>query len=209
MGDRMTAIACSGTTYCLPAIIGIGLSYLHWPSTLSHLNRYNLDCLMLRYAGVDWLSLNPPECNKMLNPYVSMYNDGMSLNPLEVLFVKVKPYQLASDHVLQRWSDYLLGRDDLSSSRFNSLAVQRVVKIRRQRLIRTVADCHATFDYDGFVAQHPNLDLGSPEATYQHFLDSHLFVNVTYRYTLPEQTKDDKHLHCHSIAIYGAPDLSG
>lgn len=44
---------------------------------------------MLRYEGVDWLSLDPPECNKMLNPYVSMYNDGMSLNPLEVVFVKV------------------------------------------------------------------------------------------------------------------------
>lgn len=165
---------------------------------------------MLRYAGVDWLSLNPPECNKMLNPCVTMYNDGMSQNPLEVLFVKTKANQLASDHVLQRWSDYMLGRDDLSSSHFYSPAMQRVLKIRRQRLIQSVADCQATFDYDDFVAQHPDLDLGSPEATYQNFLDAHLFVNVTYRYTLPEQkNRSLKHHHCLSIATYGAPDLSG
>jgi hypothetical protein len=139
-----------------------------------------------------------------------MYNDGMSLNPLEVLFVKIKPYQLASDHVLQRWSDYFLGRDDLTSSHFYSPAVQRVLEIRKQRLIQSVTDCHATFDYDGFAAQHPDLTLGSPEATYQNFLDSHLFVNVSYRYIVPNQKKRRlKQHHCHSIATYGTPDLSG
>lgn len=165
---------------------------------------------MLRYAGVDWLSLDPPECNKMLNPYVSMYNDGMSLNPLEVVFVKVKPHLLASDHVVQRWSDYMLGRNDLQSSHFYSLAVQRVLTDRRQRLTRTAADCQATFDYDSFVAQHPDLDLGSPGATEQNFLDMHRFVNVTYRYNMPEQkAKQIKHHSCRSITKYGAPDLSG
>lgn len=113
----------------------------------------------------------------MLNPSVSMYNDGMSLNPLEGVFVKVKPHILASDHVLQRWSDYVLGRDDLRSSHFYSLTMQRVVTDRRLRLTREVADCHATFDYDVFLAQHPGLDLGSPEAPYNLFLDSYLFLN--------------------------------
>eukprot|EP00624_Nannochloropsis_granulata_P002926 evm.model.NODE_24782_length_7008_cov_75.464470.1 len=163
---------------------------------------------MLRYEGVDWLSLDPPECNKMLNPYVSMYNDGMSLNPLEVVFVKVKPHLLASDHVLQRWSDYVLGRDDLKSSHFYTLAVQRVLTDRRHRLTRKADECHATFDYDSFVAQHPSLNLGSPEATYENFLDSYLFLNVTYRYNLPEHKKKRVKHRCRSFVTYGAPDIS-
>ena len=145
----------------------------------------------------------------MRNPFVGLNNDGLPINPLEVVFVKVKPHLLASDHVLQRWSDYRLGRDDLQSSHFYSLAVQRILMDRRQRLSRMVADCRATFDYEGFVEQHPTLDQGSPEATYQQFLGEYLFSGHTYRYTVPETKEEKLPTHyCRSFLKYGAADLS-
>ena len=33
-------------------------------------------------------------CNQRINPYGEFYNDGISVNPYEVMFVKVKAHQL-------------------------------------------------------------------------------------------------------------------
>lgn len=171
--------------------------------------RYSVDCLMLRYAGVDWLSLKSPRCNQLLNPYVPLYNDGMSLNPLEVVFVKVKPHTLASDHTVQRWTDYVLGRDDLVSSFFYSSTVQRVVADRRKRLERMVRDCDASFDHASFLERHPELDPAAKSANYELFLDKYLFSGEPYRYTVPHTREEDvPHLYCRSFVKYGVPDFS-
>lgn len=165
---------------------------------------------MLRYAGIDWLALDPPECNAMRNPYVTLYNDGMSLNPLEVVFVKVKPHNLASDHVLQRWTDYVLQRDDLASNNLYTPMMQDVLAYRRERLKRLVTDCGAFFDHESFVAQHPELKTVSPEARFQMFIESHLFSGRPYRFDVPQQREEDvRHHYCGPFVKYGAPDLFG
>ncbi len=171
---------------------------------------YSLDCLMLRYQGVDWRAHKPVVCNDRRNPFLGFNNDGLfAMNPLELVFVKTKSHVLASDHVLQRWTDYVLGRDDLRRSHFHSPAVQGVLAGRRERLARKVEDCRATFDHAGFVAAHPSLDRGSPEATHAAFLARHLFDGTTYRYTVPERREDEvAHHSCHSFLTYGAADLS-
>ena len=199
---------------------------------------YSVDCLMLRYQGVDWRAPEAAACNEMRNPFVPHYNDGIPINPLEVLFVKVKPHTLASDHALRRWSDYALGRDgDLTASHFDAPAVQRLVAARRQRLGRLVEDCGAAFDHDSFVRMYPSLDRGSPEATHAEFLDRHLASGHAFRYTLldrdrsreeergegrvqgqeHEEEEEEKEkekeppqlpFHCQDFVRYGAPDLS-
>ena len=171
---------------------------------------YSVDCLMLRYRGVDWLRHAPAVCNARKNPFVALNNDGLDINPLEVLFVKVKPHTLASDHALQRWSAYALGRDgDLAASHFHSAAVQRLLAGRRQRLERAVADCGASFDHAGFEAMYPALARGSPEATYADFLEQHLWKGHAFRYTVPEKREDQLPYHyCAPFLHYGAPDLS-
>lgn len=60
-------------------------------SSLAILNAgYTLDSFMMRYQGVDWQDTRNWACNKKANPYGEHYYDGISLNPFEVLFVKVK-----------------------------------------------------------------------------------------------------------------------
>lgn len=45
---------------------------------------YNLDCLMLRYQGIDWQDSSKWRCGSMISPHQEGTYDGTSLNPLEV-----------------------------------------------------------------------------------------------------------------------------
>ncbi len=185
-------------------------------------NGYSVDCLMLRYRGVDWLAeaqrgqdQGANACNAGRNPFVSLNNDGMDINPLEVLFVKVKPHTLASDHALQRWTAYALGRDGdgdagIARSHSHSPAVQRLLQGRRHRLERAVADCRASFDHDGFAAMYAGLARGrSPQATYADFLQEHLFAGHAFRYAVAERRAEQLPFqYCRPFLQYGAPDLS-
>jgi len=45
---------------------------------------YNLDCLMLRYQGVEWQDRSKWRCGAMVAPHQEGTYDGTSLNPLEV-----------------------------------------------------------------------------------------------------------------------------
>ena len=45
---------------------------------------YNLDCLMLRYQGIDWKDNSKWRCGNMISPHQEGTYDGTSLNPLEV-----------------------------------------------------------------------------------------------------------------------------
>lgn len=45
---------------------------------------FNLDCLMLRYAGVDWRQRVTWGCNGRRNPSGHWLYDGVDLDPLEV-----------------------------------------------------------------------------------------------------------------------------
>lgn len=55
---------------------------------------YNIDSLMLRYQGVDWREhrrhVAEFPCNGGLNPLQPQLYDGVDIDPLEVMFVKVK-----------------------------------------------------------------------------------------------------------------------
>lgn len=56
---------------------------------------YNIDSLMLRYQKVDWRLLHNSsttelQCNAVLNPLQPYFYDGTDIDPMEVMFVKVK-----------------------------------------------------------------------------------------------------------------------
>eukprot|EP00195_Chlamydomonas_chlamydogama_P010072 CAMPEP_0202914022 /NCGR_PEP_ID=MMETSP1392-20130828/62019_1 /ASSEMBLY_ACC=CAM_ASM_000868 /TAXON_ID=225041 /ORGANISM="Chlamydomonas chlamydogama, Strain SAG 11-48b" /LENGTH=431 /DNA_ID=CAMNT_0049605511 /DNA_START=282 /DNA_END=1577 /DNA_ORIENTATION=- len=53
---------------------------------------YNIDCFMTRYQSVDWRDQANWECNQRFNPMGENYYDGITLDPLEVMFVKVKSF---------------------------------------------------------------------------------------------------------------------
>ena len=50
---------------------------------------YNIASLMLRYQGIDWRDKENWACNERFSPYAEHHYDGLSLDPLEVVFVKV------------------------------------------------------------------------------------------------------------------------
>jgi len=55
-----------------------------------------------RYQGIDWRDSKYWECNGDESPYKELHNDGVSLDPLEVVFVKVR------DGWFQRWGFYII-----------------------------------------------------------------------------------------------------
>ncbi|KAA6422349.1 MAG: hypothetical protein FRX49_07819, partial [Trebouxia sp. A1-2] len=58
---------------------------------------YTIDSLMLKYQGADWRDKDNWNCNAGLNPYAVDAYDGVNLNPLEVVFIKVKSFLLQAD----------------------------------------------------------------------------------------------------------------
>lgn len=55
---------------------------------------FNIHSLMLRYKNVDWRDTTTWNCNGNMAPMVPQGNNGSSIDPLEVVFVKVKEKQL-------------------------------------------------------------------------------------------------------------------
>ncbi|KAK9810073.1 hypothetical protein WJX72_004380 [[Myrmecia] bisecta] len=55
---------------------------------------FNIDSLMIRYQGIDWRDRRHWKCNQGFSPYAEHHYDGLSMDPLEVVFVKVKSYLL-------------------------------------------------------------------------------------------------------------------
>lgn len=62
---------------------------------------YNIDSLMLRYQGINWRKLRGYvlefACNGAMNPLQPKFYDGIDIDPLEVMFVKVKDAFLEAD----------------------------------------------------------------------------------------------------------------
>ncbi|KAL3163355.1 hypothetical protein ABBQ32_009744 [Trebouxia sp. C0010 RCD-2024] len=65
---------------------------------------YTIDSLMLKYRGADWSDTSNWNCNGGLNPYAVDAYDGINLNPLEVVFVKVKSFLLQADWTAPKMS---------------------------------------------------------------------------------------------------------
>lgn len=86
-------------------------------------------------------------------------NDGLGLDPFEVVFVKAKEYPrvAATQAFLSRYTDYAMGRDDLVSNGFDlphvQVAIQREQTLLRERVLR----CQATFDADFYLKQNSDL----------------------------------------------------
>lgn len=58
---------------------------------------HNIASLQLRFQGVDWRDQAAWSCNAGLNPYGEKMYDGIDVNPIEVLFVKIKEHFLEAN----------------------------------------------------------------------------------------------------------------
>ena len=67
-------------------------------------------CFMLRYQNVDWMTYK--SCNYEINPLGLLANDGTTLDPLEVMFVKFKNATASTSHLASKYTDWMRRSDE-------------------------------------------------------------------------------------------------
>lgn len=136
---------------------------------------YNIDSLLTRYRGIDWRIRRDLQCNRQLNPQVENANDGLGLDPFEVVFVKGKalPKGQAMQNFLERYTHYFTGEDDYAASGFFSERVQDSLKADREALRKKVERCGARFDVGFYFKHNPDLVGVIPEeGALEHFTNA-------------------------------------
>ena len=104
-------------------------------------------------------------------------NDGLGLDPFEVVFIKAKefPRVAANQDFLRRYTDYALGRDDLTANGVNSPHGQMALAQERAALNERVLRCQADFDVEFYLKHNPDLGAMQEAHALNHFIN-HGFV---------------------------------
>lgn len=122
---------------------------------------YSIDSLMSRYQGIDWQGsrelLNEVGCNGDLNPLQPGFYDGTDIDPMEVMFVKVKRAFLESEWPSAVRAERLsLWRDEATSYNITEhiLAASQNLWLDT-RADRILADAHrrnmSCFDWEYYL----------------------------------------------------------
>ncbi|KAK9840867.1 hypothetical protein WJX84_002000 [Apatococcus fuscideae] len=94
---------------------------------------YSIDSLMRRYQGVDWQDESNWECNARMSPYGERFYDGVSLEAMEVLFVK--------------------GSTDISSNEYKNITDE----LKMPKILTRMAQGDACFDYTFYRKENKDL----------------------------------------------------
>ena len=172
-------------------------------------------CLMLRYQGVNLTRVREKgvACTGGDNPSLPFRNDGLPVNPLEVVFVVARPHLLASDPVLRRYTEYFLGRVPIAANELGSPRVQAAVKARKARLVAAAKECGAELDSAHLLARCPECAPPPGQELLDKFVRDHYAQGYDFRFTVAGAAETDPaprlpHPHCQSFIDYNAPDLS-
>lgn len=173
---------------------------------------YHVDCLMLRYQGINLARLREYglPCTGRDNPSSPLLNDGLPVNPLEVIFVLANRHFLASDALVRRYTDYFLGRVDLEDNQATTLRGQAALEARRQRLAGMVASCGATLDRKHLATRCPGCVSGkSLEVDQEIFIKNHVMKGYDFQFSVPTAIANHPpQAFCEAFARYQAPDLT-
>ncbi|KAL4428545.1 hypothetical protein ABPG75_002634 [Micractinium tetrahymenae] len=160
-------------------------------SSLALLNAgFGLDCFMMRYQGVDWADRANWKCNKQANPYGEYYLDGVSLNPFEVLFVKVKERVLQNDWSFavqaKKYTEWMeaqaAGTPDVASNVYRD----DPKPFRLPRLAYMQARGPDCWDEAYYLQQNPDLKhYTTKEELWGHFLRGGAYEGRSFRFTCP------------------------
>ena len=148
---------------------------------------YNIDSLMTRYDGVDF-RLEKPTCNAGRNPALFLSNDGLNLDPFEVMFVKVKStIELSHDNMVRRYADYLFGKDDLKSNEWTTERIQNRLQNDFRQEMSVAERCGLVFDVDYYARKNNDLSLLPKDQLLDHFKNygalhrrAHRFINPSH-----------------------------
>ncbi|PNH12741.1 LIM domain and RING finger protein [Tetrabaena socialis] len=147
---------------------------------------YNLDCLMAKYQGVDWRNKTNWGCNGRSSPQSELTYDGVSLDPHEVMFVKVK------EALLQRNISYALkaarydvwqerGPSDMAVVTANAYGLDEF-SYKASRILVMKARGEGCFDADFYRAGNTDLrGITSDAAAWKHYTFYGQFERRPYR----------------------------
>lgn len=137
-------------------------------ASLSILNAgFNIHSTMLRYRGVDWRKPENSNCNRQLAPSVPGFNDGISLDPLEAVFVKVKQKQ-------KSWESSKRALAYTSMLNVPCLECNDAIddKARRLKERRILMKVENIFNYSYYVEQSRDLKAFPQPTLWEHFITS-------------------------------------
>ena len=141
---------------------------------------------MARYRSIDWRKHRDLQCNAGLNPQAPLMNDGlMGLDPYEIVFVKAKEYPKipVMQGFLDRYTNYYMGQDNVTSNGFTSSDIQEGLDKEKMALQQRVAKC-AAFDMDYYLEYNPDLRgvlIGRDQGV-AHFFESGFYERRPYRF---------------------------
>ena len=163
--------------------------YAELGSSLAILNAgYNIDSLMMRYQGVDWRDHANWECNAGFSPYAENHYDGLSIEPLEAVFVKVKSYlldlQWTGPSKAVKFDEWQTAQDSGSMSDIvssNAWAVNADL-YRLPKMLSLQAVGPACFDYAFYLQKNKDLSVLPQDLLFAHFIFNGQFEGRIFRY---------------------------
>lgn len=149
---------------------------------------YNIDSLMMRYQGVDWRDKSNWQCNAGFSPYAENHYDGLSIEPLEAVFVKVKSYlldlQWTGPSKAVKFDQWQTAQDAGSiSDVVSSNEWQRNAdEYRLPKMLSLQAVGPACFDSSFYVQKNKDLSVLAQDLLFAHFITHGQFEGRVFRY---------------------------
>ena len=150
---------------------------------------YNIDSLMKRYQGVDWRDKSNWRCNAGFSPYAENHYDGLSIEPLEAVFVKVKSFlldlQWTGPSKAVKFDQWQTAQDAGQTSEqivsSNDWAANPDV-YRLPKMLSLQAIGPTCFDADFYLYKNKDLRDIPHELLFAHFIFNGQFEGRTFRY---------------------------
>jgi hypothetical protein len=158
-------------------------------SSLAVLNAgYGLDSFMMRYQGIDWTDSKNWGCNKQANPYGEHYYDGISLNPFEVMFVKVKERVLQNDWSFavqaQKYTGWMEAQEEGVHEITSNIYKTDPGPINAPRLAYMRMRGPDCFDAEYYTEKNPDIRLWkTKEELWGHFLRVGAYEGRAFKFT--------------------------
>lgn len=133
---------------------------------------FNLHSMMMRYKNVDWRDSNNWNCNGNVAPHTPEGNNGSSIDPLEVVFVKLKAKQ-------QGWesSKRALAYSEMMehSAKSGCVACNSGAIEKRSTMFSKLKAFKILFDSSFYAAQSRDLRHLDESQLWDHFVESGVF----------------------------------
>ncbi len=138
---------------------------------------------------MDWRKPNNHGCNARWNPSGASYYDGIDLDPLEVMFVKMKSYTSYQQNPMvlkaDKYTQWKANKGQDSKLITSNDYLANPAKYKAARIMLAQARGSQCFDYAYYVVKNPDLKLSRVDNTriWQQFVYSGQFEQRKARFS--------------------------